>query len=55
MISQEEIKEVLAEYDLNNATIGVLGSHSALDICRGAKDQGFRTLVVGTPLLGCGC
>jgi 5-formaminoimidazole-4-carboxamide-1-(beta)-D-ribofuranosyl 5'-monophosphate synthetase len=46
MISQEEIKEVLAEYNLNEVTIGVLGSHSALDICRGAKDLGFRTLVV---------
>ncbi|HID19988.1 MAG TPA: formate--phosphoribosylaminoimidazolecarboxamide ligase family protein [Methanophagales archaeon] len=46
MISQEEIKEVLGEYNLNEVTIGVLGSHSALDICRGAKDMGFRTLVV---------
>jgi 5-formaminoimidazole-4-carboxamide-1-(beta)-D-ribofuranosyl 5'-monophosphate synthetase len=46
MISEEEIKEVLGEYDLNEVTIGVLGSHSALDICRGAKDLGFRTLVV---------
>lgn len=27
-------------------TIAVLGSHSALDICRGAKDLGFSTLVV---------
>lgn len=27
-------------------TIAVLGSHSALDICRGAKDEGFKTLVV---------
>ncbi len=26
--------------------IATLGSHSALDICRGAKDMGFRTLVV---------
>lgn len=46
MISEEEIKAVLDAYDLNKATIGVLGSHSALDICRGAKDLGFRTLVV---------
>ncbi|HUV80503.1 MAG TPA: formate--phosphoribosylaminoimidazolecarboxamide ligase family protein [Candidatus Bathyarchaeia archaeon] len=46
MIAQEEIKEVLGEYNLNEAAIGVLGSHSALDICRGAKDLGFRTLVV---------
>ncbi len=27
-------------------TIAVLGSHSALDICRGAKDEGFQTLVI---------
>nr|QNO57981.1 5-formaminoimidazole-4-carboxamide-1-(beta)-D-ribofuranosyl 5'-monophosphate synthetase [Methanosarcinales archaeon ANME-1 ERB7] len=46
MISQEEIKAVLDEYNRNEVTIGVLGSHSALDICRGAKDLGFRTLVV---------
>ena len=46
MISQEEINAVLGEYDRNKVTIGVLGSHSALDICRGAKDMGFRTLVV---------
>lgn len=30
----------------NRVIIAVLGSHSALDICRGAKDEGFRTLVV---------
>lgn len=29
-----------------NHTIAVLGSHSALDVCRGAKDLGFKTLVV---------
>ena len=46
MIKRSEIKEVLDGYDLDKATIGVLGSHSALDICRGAKDFGFRTLVV---------
>ena len=46
MIAQEDIEEVLGEYNLNEVTIGVLGSHSALDICRGAKDLGFRTLVV---------
>ena len=27
-------------------TIAILGSHSALDVCRGAKNLGFRTLVV---------
>ncbi|MDD5337209.1 MAG: DUF1297 domain-containing protein [Candidatus ainarchaeum sp.] len=28
------------------ATIATLGSHSALDVCEGAKQEGFRTLVV---------
>ena len=26
--------------------IATLGSHSALDVCRGAKNEGFKTLVV---------
>lgn len=30
-------------------TIAVIGSHSALDVCRGAKDEGFKTLVVVEP------
>lgn len=31
---------------MSKPTIAVLGSHSALDVCRGAKDEGFKTLVV---------
>jgi 5-formaminoimidazole-4-carboxamide-1-(beta)-D-ribofuranosyl 5'-monophosphate synthetase len=27
-------------------TIAVIGSHSALDVCRGAKQHGFKTLVI---------
>lgn len=27
-------------------SLAVIGSHSALDVCRGAKDEGFRTLVI---------
>lgn len=27
-------------------TIAVLGSHSALEVCRGAKDEGFKTIVI---------
>jgi 5-formaminoimidazole-4-carboxamide-1-(beta)-D-ribofuranosyl 5'-monophosphate synthetase len=30
----------------SDITIAVLGSHSALDVCRGAKDLGFKTLVI---------
>ncbi|MDO8609744.1 MAG: DUF1297 domain-containing protein [bacterium] len=36
----------LKQYSNSNVTIATLGSHSALDICRGAKDEGFKTLVV---------
>ncbi len=31
---------------MKDYTIAVLGSHSALDVCRGAKDLEFKTLVV---------
>jgi 5-formaminoimidazole-4-carboxamide-1-(beta)-D-ribofuranosyl 5'-monophosphate synthetase len=40
------IKKILNSYDKNNITIATIGSHSALDICKGAKDEGFRTLVI---------
>src|SRR5258708_6874060 len=30
----------------SDITIAVMGSHSALDVCRGAKDIGFKTLVI---------
>lgn len=40
------INNLIRKYKQQNLTIGVLGSHSALDICRGAKDLGFKTLVV---------
>lgn len=31
---------------MSKTTIAVLGSHSALDVCRGAKEEGFKTLVI---------
>jgi len=46
MIDREEILRTLGQYSLSNLSIGVLGSHSALEVCRGAKDEGFRTVVV---------
>lgn len=46
MIERKEIIEVLSEYDLSEATIGVLASHSALDVCDGAVEEGFRTHAV---------
>jgi len=32
--------------DIKDITIGVLGGHSALDVCHGAKKYGFKTLAV---------
>jgi len=41
-----KIKEVISEYDPRKIRIGVLGSHSALEIASGAKQEGFETVVV---------
>jgi len=46
MISKQDVLEVLNEYDKRDITIGVLGSHSALDVCDGARDEGLQNLVV---------
>ena len=45
-VSQDRIERLLEAYEKSNISIGVLGGHSALDICRGAKKHGFRTVVV---------
>jgi 5-formaminoimidazole-4-carboxamide-1-(beta)-D-ribofuranosyl 5'-monophosphate synthetase len=41
-----KIKQVIQEYDPEKVRIGVLGSHSALEIASGAKQEGFETVVV---------
>ena len=46
MIKQSQIQQIIKSYDKKNITIGVLGGHSGLDVCRGAKKHGFRTLAV---------
>jgi len=46
MIYKKDIKKILEKYDKRKLTIGSLGGHSALDVCRGAKDYGFNTVVV---------
>src|SRR5580704_2192413 len=46
MVSQADISDILAGYDLKNLRIASLGGHSALDVCRGAKAEGFETVVV---------
>lgn len=46
MINRKEIQKIVDLYDKENITIGVLGGHSGLDVCRGAKKYGFRTMAV---------
>ncbi len=43
---QDKIKQTLADYNQEKICIGVLGSHSALEIASGAKQEGFKTVVV---------
>src|SRR5512139_364996 len=42
----DKIEHVISKYDQSKIRIGVLGSHSALEIASGAKQEGFETVVV---------
>ena len=42
----EQIHEILSTYDPQEVKIGVLGSHSALEMGHGAKQEGFEVVVV---------
>lgn len=44
MISRKQIADLVKNYD--DVTIGVLGSHSALEVMDGAKDEEMKTVVV---------
>ncbi|MEF8879199.1 MAG: DUF1297 domain-containing protein, partial [Candidatus Thermoplasmatota archaeon] len=44
MIKRNEIQKIVESYDKDDITIGTLGGHSGLDICRGAKKHGFKTI-----------
>ncbi|MCL7396586.1 MAG: formate--phosphoribosylaminoimidazolecarboxamide ligase family protein [Thaumarchaeota archaeon] len=46
MKRKDEITSILGKYSKNQLTIGILGTHSALEVCRGAKDEGFKTVVI---------
>lgn len=41
-----KILPILKQYNFSKLTVATIGSHSALDVCRGAKNEGFKTLVV---------
>jgi len=46
MIKINEMQKLVNSYDKNEISIGVLGGHSGLDVCRGAKKHGFKTIAV---------
>lgn len=45
-ISEMNVDDLLKGYDIKNLTVGVLGGHSALDVCHGARQFGFQTVAV---------
>ena len=46
MINPEQIASIINNYDPRNITIGTIGSHSALEIMDGAKDEGLKTICI---------
>lgn len=44
MITPRKISRILSKYDSKNLAIGTLGSHSALNIFKGAREEGFKTV-----------
>jgi 5-formaminoimidazole-4-carboxamide-1-(beta)-D-ribofuranosyl 5'-monophosphate synthetase len=45
-MKRENIQEIVANYNPQEVMIGVLGSHSALEMGHGAKQEGFEVAVV---------
>jgi 5-formaminoimidazole-4-carboxamide-1-(beta)-D-ribofuranosyl 5'-monophosphate synthetase len=40
------MENIVAKYDKKNIMVGVIGSHSALEIMDGAKDEGIKTVCI---------
>lgn len=46
MITQQQVANIVGRYDLKNITIGTLGSHSALEVMDGAKDEDIKSVCI---------
>ena len=46
MIDRERVLKVLEGYEEDRLSVGVIGSHSALDVCDGAGEEGLHTIAV---------
>ena len=46
MIESSDIQKILDQYDQSKLAVGTLGSHSSLNIFKGAKEEGLRTVCI---------
>ena len=46
MIENADIAKIIEKYDTSKLAIGTLGSHSSLNIFKGAKEEGLRTVCI---------
>ena len=46
MLPRSEVQEIVSAYEKDKIKIGMIASHSALDACDGAAEEGFPTLAV---------
>ncbi|MDR2719451.1 MAG: formate--phosphoribosylaminoimidazolecarboxamide ligase [Nitrososphaerota archaeon] len=46
MIESSDIQKILDTYDQSKLAVGTLGSHSSLNIFKGAKEEGLRTVCI---------
>lgn len=46
MIGLQQMASIVDRYDLKNVTVGTIGSHSALEVMDGAKDENMKTVCI---------
>ncbi len=46
MINRKQIQDIVNDYDTEKLKIGMVASHSALDVCDGAVEEGFNTFAI---------
>jgi 5-formaminoimidazole-4-carboxamide-1-(beta)-D-ribofuranosyl 5'-monophosphate synthetase len=46
LIGLQQIASIVDRYDLKNVTVGTIGSHSALEVMDGAKDESMKTVCI---------
>jgi 5-formaminoimidazole-4-carboxamide-1-(beta)-D-ribofuranosyl 5'-monophosphate synthetase len=46
LTSLQQIAAIVGNYELKNITVGTIGSHSALEIMDGAKDENLKTICI---------